>query len=45
MVAGKIRPFLLRSVLFTYNAVVSVIMGYVMWRNHSWNEKKWTKKP
>lgn len=43
MEIGKVRTFLIKCVLFAYNGIIFVIMNFVLWRNHAWNEKEWTK--
>lgn len=39
----KIRSILLVIVLGVYNAVVFLAMNALLWRNHTWNPRKWTK--
>lgn len=39
----KIKSILLGIVLGIYNAVVFLAMNVLLWRNHTWNTRKWTK--
>ncbi|MFH0800555.1 MAG: hypothetical protein V2A66_10310 [Pseudomonadota bacterium] len=43
MIKQKIRSALLNGALFLYNAAIFVSLNILLWRNHAWNEKRWTK--
>lgn len=43
MIRNRIRSTMIGLALNTYNALAVVVLNILMWRNHLWNEKKWTK--
>ncbi len=39
----RIKSALLATALALYNAGIFVALNVLLWKNHIWNKKKWTK--
>lgn len=39
----KVRTIILDIFLIIYNLSAALLLNILMWKNHMWSEKKWTK--
>lgn len=43
MTYNKIRLMIIGIVLTIYNTLAVVVLTIIAWRNHMWDEEKWTR--